>query len=236
MPTLLSESEVRIEWDDINKRLRRRPPKSASIRSSGVHLSGVIRYALQTAGLLNKDDESDEMPLRMAIGMAWEDWVVGLYPDMDWQPGEWEMDGVFGTPDGLNEMPMPCVKCGGGGFSGYGSGYDAVCDHCGGGISEVDCGPSELVVEEFKATWKSQRTHEPITSERIWMWQLAANCRAMQTLYARLHVLWINGHYPKGAPSPVYKTYLIQFTQAEVDQFWANVILPNKDKAPREEH
>ena len=34
----------------------------------------------------------------------------------------------------------PCVKCGGGGFSGYGTGYDDVCDECGG----RGCHPVEL--------------------------------------------------------------------------------------------
>lgn len=27
---------------------------------------------------------------------------------------------------------VDCAKCGGGGFSGYGTGYDDVCDECGG--------------------------------------------------------------------------------------------------------
>jgi hypothetical protein len=32
---------------------------------------------------------------------------------------------------------MPCRKCGGSGFSGYGTGYDAVCDWCGGYCEEL---------------------------------------------------------------------------------------------------
>jgi hypothetical protein len=220
--TLLSQSEIRLEWTDILGRTPKRKPKSADVRSSGVHLSGVIRYALQTIGQLQKDDESDEMPLRMAVGMAWEDWAVGLWPDMVWQPGEWEKDGVFGTPDGISTLFNDQL--------GLPPGIE------GDGEQEYEVQYDVPVLEEFKATWKSRRTHEPVTNERIWMWQLAANCLAMNTTYARLHVLWVNGAYPKGAPSPVYMTYLISFQQKELERFWANVVLANKDKAPREEH
>ncbi|ULF49382.1 anti-TRAP protein [Bacillus phage MrBubbles] len=31
-----------------------------------------------------------------------------------------------------------CATCGGSGFSGYGTGYDAVCDNCG-GAGELPC-------------------------------------------------------------------------------------------------
>lgn len=31
-----------------------------------------------------------------------------------------------------NKRPVDCRECGGSGFSGYGTGYDAVCGNCGG--------------------------------------------------------------------------------------------------------
>lgn len=209
MPTLIHKSEVRIEWTDILNRTKHRRPKNADIRSSGVHLSGVIKYVLTTSGLLNAEDQTDEMPLRMAVGMAWEDWAVGLWKDMVWQPGEMELDGVFATPDGRGEMDWP-------------------------GLSNPKAGWPVGTIEEFKATWKSEHTHGKVTDERIWMWQLAGNLKMAGLNYARLHVLWVNGNYRP--PAPVYMTYGLFFTQDELDKFWQNVVLKNKDKAKAERH
>lgn len=200
MPTLISESEIKIEWTDILGRLRKVKPKGADERSAGVHLSGVIRYALTEAGLLTPDEASDEMPLRMAVGMAWEEWAVGLWPELRWQPGERELDGVFGSPDGLS---------------------------AGGALAETDC------LEEFKATWKSRYNHGDVLKERIWLWQLSGYCKMMGLQYARLHVLWVNGDYRP--PSPEYRTYVVGFSQAELDKFWSNVVLANKEFAKPEE-
>lgn len=192
MPTLISQSEVRVEWKDIESRIVRERPKLK--RSSGIHLSGVIKYVLTTSGLLDPDDLTDEIPLRMCVGMAFEDWIVGLYPDMIWQPGECLLQGVCGSPDGISAKSL----------------------------------------EEFKATWKSSHTRQDITKERIWMWQLAGYCKMMQLTKARLHVLWINGDYRP--PAPKYMTYLLRFEQVELDRFWNNVILKNKDNAVPEIH
>ena len=102
MPRLLSQRQVQIEWTDIEARQHR--PIPITPRSNGIHLSGVLRYIAIKSGILQvavQEDREDEMPLRMALGMAWENWVVGLYPDMIWQPGEFERDQVYGTPDGI---------------------------------------------------------------------------------------------------------------------------------------
>lgn len=189
MPTLLSSSDIRLEWADIDARRVRLKPKLQ--RSPGTHLSGVIRYALQESGLLRKADEEDELPLRMALGLAWEEWAVGLWPKMKWQPGEVVLDRVYATPDGQTGK----------------------------------------ILEEFKATWKSSWQRE-VTAETIWMWQLAGMLKIIGGLEARLHVLWVNGNYRP--PSPCYRTYNIGFSRDEIDRFWANVVMKNKDKARQE--
>ncbi len=98
MPKLLAETEIPIRWTDVDGRA----PKDklgSELRSSGVHLSGIIRYCLD---LDRSDRDPDFMPLCMALGLAWEAWAVGLFPDVVWQPGEEELDGVYGTPDGIS--------------------------------------------------------------------------------------------------------------------------------------
>lgn len=210
MPKLIEKRLINVEWSDIEGRTKHRRPKSASVRSSGHHLMGIVRYALTGAGLLKTyaaAEDEELMPLRMAMGMAWEDWSVGLWPDLVWQPGELKLDNVFGTPDGRSMLSIA------GGPEGSG---------------DFDCS------EEFKCTWKSSGKWKDVTDVIIWMWQLAGVCKMSGTNYARLHVFWVMGDYRGSGPQ--YFTYLLHFTQDELDKFWRNIILANRDKAPREEH
>lgn len=201
MSKLLDQAEVKVEWADLSRWVQRELPASARKRSPGWHLSGIIRYVLTEMGKLQPRDETDDMPLAMAIGMAVENWVIGLYEkDLIWQPGEWCKDGVYGTPDGKSYYEAK-----------YGNFWR---------------------LEEFKATWKSMHTYGDVLAQPLWMWQLAGNCHGMGMEYARLHVLWVCGDYRP--PSPRYFTYLIQFTPAELEQYWRNVILKYRDRAPKE--
>jgi len=159
----------------------------------------------------------------MVVGMAMENWMVGLMHeaggDFCWQPGEWERDGVFGTPDGIST-------------------YSVVADPFG----PFDDPPTPVtrvdvpMVEEFKATWKSQRTHGDVLKQKMWIWQLAGNCRAMGATVGMLHVFWVNGDYRP--PTPKYCRYVVEFEQRELDEFWRNVVVANRDKpgVVREEH
>jgi hypothetical protein len=204
MPHILATSEVKIEWTDINSRVTHEKG-SPHARTPGIHLSGVLRHIAISAGILkgvdpvtgkwdgDKDIDEEEMPMRMAIGMAWEDWAVGLYPDMLHQPGELERDNVFGTPDGITYDPF---------------------------------GDEPAIIEEFKATWLSSWKKD-ITQKWLWMHQGMGYC-SMYGLARRVryHVLWMNGDYRP--PSPKYMTYLVEFSQAELDRGWA-LVLRNKD-------
>lgn len=100
MPKLIQETEIKLEWGDLEKRVTK-TKASRGARSSGIHLSGIIKPTLQEAGLLDVYEESDEMPLVVMLGMFFEEGIVTLYPDMIWQPGEVSLDGIVGSPDGL---------------------------------------------------------------------------------------------------------------------------------------
>jgi hypothetical protein len=87
-------------------------------RTPGVHLSGVIRWIAIQMGVLTPDDRDCtddrneigqavqrfplEARLKMAVGLAWEDWLSSQYPDVMYHPGEMELDGILMTPDGLH--------------------------------------------------------------------------------------------------------------------------------------
>lgn len=118
MPVILSEESVIITWDDIALSESRSAEIAARIlstgpRTPGVHLSGITRHMALSTGLLkpfrvgstqdirNGEMDEEEMPLRMMLGMAYERWVAGLYPEMEWQPGELSKDGIVGSMDGF---------------------------------------------------------------------------------------------------------------------------------------
>jgi hypothetical protein len=101
MPKLLEERDVTLERDDLSRRtvlphtVRNGlivPPS----RSSGLHLSGLIRYIAETTRITRyiqdaKEEDAIErghLPLRWCLGHAWEEFAASLYPEMIWQPGE----------------------------------------------------------------------------------------------------------------------------------------------------
>jgi len=75
-------------------------------RSSGVHLSAIIRLLAQDMHLLDPEDDMIGFPLetrlRMSMGLAWEAWLQRQYPHVLYHPGELWQDGIVMTPDGLD--------------------------------------------------------------------------------------------------------------------------------------
>jgi hypothetical protein len=224
---LIDQTEVQMQWADINSRVRRLPGQGSQVRSPGVHLTGVLRFIALQAGILKpfvestsksstvpkgqiQDIDESVMPLRMMLGMFFEDGAVGLYPDMEWQPGEFHKDGVFGTPDGLTLIPHPHPV-----------------------IKRLTNPIYQL--EEFKLTWKSEWNYGKNNfCAANWMWMRQAMGYLKMLQYAgliilpqcRFHVGWVNGDYRP--PSPRYFRYTVEFTQKEIDTLWT-LILKHKD-------
>jgi len=87
-----------------------------------------------------------------------------------------------------------------------------------------------LIVDEYKATWKSMR--HPVTDNIRWMMQVKSYCKMVGTNYCRMRILYINGDYKP--PIPQYRSYLLAFTDAELDENW-EMILNHKDCVTPEE-
>ena len=217
MPRFVRETEITLDWTDMSARphldhrvLKQR--QGSMVRSSGVHLSGVIRYALQKAGLAKFEDREDEMPLMVALGMFWEEGIVTLYPDLVWQPGEAMLDNIFGSPDGITFV-------------------DSHPD----GLTAID--PRTPMLEEFKLTKKTYRTRagSQILGETLWMWQLMGYLHMLGLTLCRLHVCWVDGDY-RERRMPIYSTFYLEFTKLELERFWANVVLKNMAGAAAEVH
>lgn len=101
---------------------------TAPPRTKGLHLSGIIRPAAVKYGLLKPKGYSqqksyereqevlrslssfggggtgdlleEDLPIIMALGCAWEDYLSRQYPEMMYHPGEWCVDGIAMSPDG----------------------------------------------------------------------------------------------------------------------------------------
>lgn len=96
---LLAKDQICLEWSDLNNR-QIRPMPEFQHRTPGVHVSGVLKHIGVKLGKLTGEDERDLMPMCIATGIAMEQFIVSLYPDVIWQPGEVFRDGIVGSPDG----------------------------------------------------------------------------------------------------------------------------------------
>lgn len=95
---VIERTEVRFEWKDLENLTFHPEPKRK--RSSGVHVSQVIKHIAIKLGKLTEPDKDDEMPLIVLLGMAWEHYAARLYPNLKWQSGELKKEGLIGSPDG----------------------------------------------------------------------------------------------------------------------------------------
>lgn len=106
---ILEHVIINLTADDLRNRVVIDRTKMNAERSTGVHLSGVLQYlAYAPGGAVSsrnaqggKQDFEENYPMVMAMGHAWEEFAVSLYPDLIWQPGEVERDEIYGTPDGI---------------------------------------------------------------------------------------------------------------------------------------
>ena len=93
MPTLIDESVVSLEFVDLTARQPIARPTKPLSRAPGVHQSGIIKYIAEKIGKLKPGEPlEEEMPTLIALGYAWEEFAVSLYPEIVWQPGERVVD------------------------------------------------------------------------------------------------------------------------------------------------
>lgn len=209
MPTLLEETDIKLDFADLAKRhpVVRPHVNGKSVvqaeRAAGVHQSGVLQYIARAIKILKPDErDEEEYPLIWALGQAWEEFAASLYPEMEWQPGEVELNGIWRTCDGLNTADAPWL--------------------------DID---GEPMLEEFKATYKRLRTGAEFLKEWMWMHQGRGYCSAYQVRLCRWHVFYVKGDYQTFGP--VYRRYLVRFTDQEIEQTEA-MLVKNRDHSRAE--
>jgi len=188
-------------------------PPNNGLRSKGIHQSRIVKLMAQEAGVLKTELVEDwsliepgdlgsiadpEVLLRIAIGLAWEEWYIRtqMLNCVD-HPEEFEYEGIYMSMD-AEEMAV---------------------------IMFNRVKALRYIVHEIKATYKSVKTVGMLQSveelKKNWMWlaQLKNYCKAKGTRWGCLHVLFICGNY-KPAFKPQLRKFCIEFTQEELDEHW----------------
>lgn len=198
------------------------PPSGGAPRTVGLHVSGIIRCIATETGFLKPEwveelslvdasqvdwwnglDESSQ--LRVALGLAWEQWYIPQLGNVVDHPGEMVLNGVYLTHDGES--------------------LDMVLS---------SSGKWELAVHEVKATYKSIRTVAPrlvdgvgdadLSSQFMWLSQTMAYAKARGARVVYLHVLFMCGDYSFPI-KPRRLVWRIDYTQEELDENWDTLLL-----------
>lgn len=157
-------------------------------REEGLHLGSLIKSLSSRTGLGYKGAGFFDMELTAEIGLLWEEVLSRIMADKyAIRPPNIMMDGIWVSPDGVNEDPK---------------------------------GEVPLVVEEYKATWKS--TRNPPTEHFQYMVQVKSYCRALGTNVAIMRIFHLMGDY-KGS-GPIYRVARIVFSDKEIEENWAMVL------------
>jgi len=196
---VVEQVEVGIDWTDAN--LLHEHPYPTHKRSAGLHLTDILRQIAIQTGMLTDEEQADLMPLRMFLGMAWEQMCVRLYPEIWWQPGEVERDGVVGSPDGYS-----CTF--------------QTDDDNEGVIEEW-----KYTAKSMRIKGGSAGSHKDVTTETLWMWQVMGYCamHPCRPTLARMHVCWTNGDYTYPL-TPRYIRYLVRLEESEIENVWKMVV------------
>lgn len=170
------------------------PTPGTPPRSSGLHVSDLVRAAAIDLRLFTPDDEtagfSQPSINRMCAGLAWEEWLERQYAGrVQFHPMELDVMGAKGSPDGFSLSP--------------------------GG---------SLCVHEFKFTWKSANTPIArcwywLSQIMCYLFGVGACTLGSGTYGAYLHTYHVMGDY-RGS-GPIYRVTYLEFTQRDIAENWA---------------
>ena len=182
-------------------------PEPLTPRSAGIHVSGIIRAIATEAGIL-KPEVAEEVSLvdarsitdpiailRISLGLAWEEYYLPKVPGLVDHPGEMKVDGVYMTHDG-ESLDVVTTE--------HTQRYETVCHEC-------------------KLTWKSTKTVGDLSNQFMWLCQIKAYCKGLNTRFAKLHVYFVCGDYTYPI-RPQLRVWLIEFTEEEISGNWDMLI------------
>lgn len=198
------------------------PPFGSGIpRTTGddvIHLTDVIKYIQYLMGTGYKSGGGTwqaSQALTMDVGFLWERTLEMAYADrMAERIGEVARDGIIGSPDGV----------------GFDKNIYNIKDDL------IWTGTEELILEEYKATWKSSKN--PPTDNWYYMTQIKSYLKMVKLKVCVMHIVYLMGNY-KGS-GPQYRICRVEFEQAEIDDNWkmildhARMLKADKNYNPKE--
>ena len=201
-------------------------------RTSGIHLSSIIRHVALKTGLLAKEYGEgpglneiirdtppdavgrDGRLMKIIIGYAWESWLKRKLAERNTrfiaEPGEVLRDGIIGTPDGLEIIYDTPQR-----FFGLLTGT--------------------TIVHEIKATWKTSA--RPIEEESMWLQQAMGYCWMLEgelgepCRVAVFHPIYLCGDY-RANRLPIYPPIACEFEQKELEMNWQMILDHKYDVMP----
>ena len=201
-------------------------------RTSGIHLSSIIRHVALKTGLLAKEYGEgpglneiirdtppdavgrDGRLMKIIIGYAWESWLKRKLAERNTrfiaEPGEVLRDGIIGTPDGLEIIYDTPQR-----FFGLLTGT--------------------TIVHEIKATWKTSA--RPIEEEIMWLQQAMGYCWMLEgelgepCRVAVFHPIYLCGDY-RANRLPIYSPITCEFEQKELEMNWQMILDHKYDVMP----
>lgn len=195
MPTLISETDVKLERSDLLRRIVL--PRSVSAdgfivvppRAKGLHLSGLLRYVAQKSKITTyiNDVAEEDLPIRWMLGQVFEEFAASLFPDMVWQPGEIN-DPLIMNCDGLSLEPRPVI-----------------------GEQDIEI-VEDTLVHEFKFNRAKKYSGADLLKKKtVWLWQGMGYCLG----YGATRVLW-NVMSVMEWPDPLWTQYLVEFSDKDL--------------------
>ena len=167
-----------------------------------LHLTTVIKAIMEDMGWGYKGKGFEDIGLTMSIGFLWEDVLSKAYGNrLGARVGEIKCDGIVGSPDGVG-LDDPAF----------------VCDMW----PIID--PGNVVLEEYKCTWKSTRNSPD--KEWYYMTQVMSYCTMLNLDTVIMHMVYLMGNY-KGS-GPQYRRARIVFNQYELQQNWDMILTAAK--------
>src|SRR5437868_1200679 len=139
-------------------------------------------------------EDATVMNLKMVLGMAFEQHIVGHMPAIRWQPGELKLDGISGSPDGLTWTDYDDVPV----IEEFKLTWKSCRDRLG-----------EKILQESLWMWQCKGY--------VHQYDKTLNSSSFRP-QARLHVCWINGDYSHPY-QPRYTKHLIGFDDGELPAF-----------------
>lgn len=209
---IIEEVVVSLTWSDLENLTYHERKKHK--RSSGVHVKSIIDWLAgpEGLGLYKERADTEDMPLGVLLGMGFEEVAARLYSTMHWQPGELELDGVFGSPDGFDDVELDGL-------------YILVVDE---------------FKRTLMSRWSKGGGDGRSSVIEIWPWmaQMMAYHKmkwpdSQEPGFGRLHVDWDAGDYRP--PCAEYRRYLIRFERVEIENNW-KLLVKYKDRAAAEVH